>query len=89
MKFLCSKTKETPTTAVECVESILYRQPKNRKAQRPAKGNRYIDDRFLICAGDVRRGGRTPACGFAHARNDRGCRQIKAVKTAVHCEGEY
>ena len=31
----------------------------------------------------LRRGWLTPACGFAHARNCRGCRQIEAANVTV------
>ena len=31
----------------------------------------------------LHRGGLTPACGFAHACNGRGCRQIEAVNATV------
>ena len=31
----------------------------------------------------LRRGGLTPACSSAHARNGRGCRQIEAVSSIV------
>ena len=40
----------------------------------------------------LRRGGLTPGCGFVHARNGRGCRQIEAAKcdssTAKGCRKE-
>ena len=39
--------------------------------------------------GWIRRGGLTPACSYAHALNDRGCRHIQAVNatTVLPSEG--
>ena len=69
-------------------------QPRARKKTRGRKSKSADVQENFICEGyfisfvdsntrGLRRGGLTPACDSAHARNGRGCRQIEVVNAAV------
>ena len=57
------------------------------RANRPPPPSKQKGDKAsktILCnTTGLRRGGLTPACGFAHVRNGRGCRQNEVVNAAV------